>query len=113
MLRHLLATTTDLGSFLGDVGDQAGIASSGGTPNTELLPFIANLISTALGLLGVVFLLYAVYAGFLWTTAQGSEEKIKKAKQILSNCVIGLVITLAAYSISYFVVTNIQSAAGL
>jgi len=36
-------------------------------------------------------------------TAGGEDEKVTKAKDILQAAVIGLVITLSAYSITYFV----------
>ena len=36
-------------------------------------------------------------------TARGKEDQISKAKDIITSTVIGLVITLAAYAITYFV----------
>ena len=76
---------------LAAVGTAAGIDTE-----TSLLEIIGNIISIFLGLLGVIFLVLVIYAGFLWMTSQGSEEKIKTAKNILKNATIGLVITLAA-----------------
>lgn len=99
----------DLESELETVGD-SGYGTSGGPQ--DLTTTIGTIISTVLGLLGIIFLVLAVYAGFLWMTSQGSEEKTKKAKQILSTAVIGLVITLAAYAIADFVVGEALTATG-
>jgi len=65
-----------------------------------------------MGLLGIVLVVLVIYAGFLWMTAQGSEEKIKKAKGIISSAIIGLVLIFAAYSITGFVVSSISTAQG-
>ena len=69
---------------------------------------VGQLINTFLGLLGVVFLLLIVYGGFKWMNAQGAEEDVKKAKDTITQAVIGLVIIMAAYAISNFVIGNIQ-----
>jgi len=36
-------------------------------------------------------------------TASGSEEKVSKAKEMLTESIIGIIIVLAAYAISYFI----------
>jgi cytochrome bd-type quinol oxidase subunit 2 len=73
---------------------------------------IGQIIKGLLSLLGVMFMIYVVYAGYLWMTASGEEEKISKAKTILKGSIIGLIIVLGAYAITYFVVTNVQEATG-
>ena len=113
MMEHILLATGDLDNFLTEVGPEAGVSASGGTPNQTLTEIIGAVISAALGALGIIFLILMVYAGFLWATSQGAEDKIKKAKGILSNSVIGLVITLAAYAIATFVVGEATTATGL
>ena len=105
-----LAANTNYGGFLGNVGTNAGLATTGGTPNTDLATIIGGFIQIALGLLGVILLILTIYAGFLWMTAQGNEEQVQKATGILKNAIIGLVITLAAYSIASFVVNQVTTA---
>lgn len=95
-------------TILNTVGDEAGVSTSG-VPTTPLLEIIGTIISTALGLLGIVLLLITIYAGFLWMTSQGNEEQVTKAKNMIRDAVIGLLITLAAYSITSFVVTDIST----
>lgn len=64
----------------------------------------ALIIRSLLGLVGMIFLGLSLYAGFLWMTASGEEEKVTKATGILKMAVIGLIVILAAYSLTNFVV---------
>jgi hypothetical protein len=88
---------------LQDIAHQSGYAPA--TANS-LSETAGKIIKIVLGLLGTVFLALTVYAGVLWMTAAGEEAKVTKAVDILKASVIGLVIILAAYSITYFVVNN-------
>jgi len=76
-----------------------------GSDATSVEAFVALAIESVLGLLGVGFMVYVFYGGALWMTASGGEEKIKEAKTIIRRAIIGLVITLLAYSISVFVIS--------
>lgn len=96
--------TPDLG--LQPVGDDIGL------PSTDIRVVIARIIRTALGLLGIVALVLILYAGFVWMTAGGDEEKISQAKKILLNAVIGLVIILSSYAIASFVINRLVGATG-
>lgn len=84
------------------VGTSAGIAGGRGLP--EILGSIINVV---LGFLGVVFLVLLLYAGFLWMTAQGEEKTVEKAKGIIKQAIIGLVIVVAAFAISNFVLGSL------
>lgn len=85
--------------------DKAGYAAVG---EQDPLALVGQLINTFLGLLGVIFLLLVVYGGFKWMTAQGAEEDVKKAKDTITQAVIGLIIIMAAYAISNFVIGKVQ-----
>lgn len=63
----------------------------------------ALVVQVMLGTVGVLFTLYMVYAGFLITLSAGEEEKIEKGKKVIRYCVIGLLITFGAFSITLFV----------
>ncbi len=65
---------------------------------------IARIIYIVLGLLGVVFLALLLLGGFNWMTSSGNEEKVRKAKETLLNALIGILITLAAFAISFFLI---------
>lgn len=51
---------------------------------------------------GVFILAVIVYAGFIWATAAGNEEKIKRAKSIILYAVIGLgILILSSFILSF------------
>jgi hypothetical protein len=53
--------------------------------------------------LGVIAMCYMIYGGYLWLTARGNEEQIKKARQVIITATIGMIIVMSAYAIaSYF-----------
>lgn len=109
-----LAAGPDIG--LGDQGltqkvaGQSGYTVAGVT-DTSLSASIGRIVKVVLSLVGTIFFVLTVYAGFLWMTASGNEEQVTKAKDILKMAVIGLAITLASYSITSFVLGRIITAA--
>lgn len=72
-------------------------------PQNILTEQVTDIISLILSFLGVIFLVITIYAGFLWMTANGNDTQIKKAKDLLMNAIVGLVIITAAYSLTAFV----------
>jgi len=73
------------------------------TDQTTLAKILGVVVSAFLGLLGVIFIVLTIYAGYNWMTAQGEEEKVKKAKDTLRQSIIGLVIVIGAYAIWAFI----------
>lgn len=73
------------------------------TPGDPLAQAIGRVVNWILGLLGIILTLLILYAGYLWFSARGNEEQVIKARGILINAIIGLVIVFGAYAISYFV----------
>jgi len=103
----LAASLKDAGGFLSDTGGAVY-----NTDTTSLPEIIGTILNYILGFLGVIFLILTIYGGFLWMTAGGNEDQIKKGRKYLTNSIIGLAIVLAAYSLTFFVVTNIIKATG-
>lgn len=87
--------------------ENAGLAKSRATP-TLLPTLIGNYIQIFLSLLGVIFLILIVYGGFKWMKARGKADEIEKAKDVIIDAVIGLVIIVAAYTITSFVITQVS-----
>lgn len=65
---------------------------------------VARVIYMFLSLLGLIFVGLITYAGYHWVTARGNEEKVKKAQDTIRQATFGLIIVLAAYSISFFII---------
>ena len=74
---------------------------------------VGTIIRAFLGLLGTIFLVLLVYAGYLWMTAGGNEEDVTKAKKLIAQAIIGLAIVMSAYAISYFVTFSLETATGI
>ncbi len=88
---------------------------AGYNPNadeTTLAETIGSIIKTVLSTVGVVFLALMVYAGFLWMTARGESEQVDKAQDIIRAAIIGMIITVASYSITAFIVPRVVEKAG-
>ena len=97
-----LAQTTagdDIGKQLEAAAGPQGAAL--GEPQDPRVTVVL-IIRFLLNLIGLILVGLNVYAGFLWMTAGGNEEQITKAKALLRNGVIGLIIVLSAYSITLF-----------
>jgi hypothetical protein len=90
-------------------GDIPGAFGQGSTPKSPI-EIASNIINIVLSLLGIILVCLLVYAGFLWMTAAGDEGKVEKALGIIKTSIIGLIIILAAWAISYFVIKEISQA---
>lgn len=66
-----------------------------------------GVINWVLGLLMLIAISLVVYAGILWMTAAGVEDRISKAKSILIGALIGVFIILASYGVTQYVFTNL------
>lgn len=73
---------------------------------------IAILIQGALSVLALIFLILAILSGFRWMTAAGNEEKITQAQDTLRAAIIGLIVILAAWAITYFIFQNLPFSGG-
>lgn len=79
-------------------------ASSSYQTDRTLNLMLGDIIAVVLSALGVIFIAFMVYAGYLWMTAAGNEQKADKAIKILKESIIGLIVVISAYAISYFVI---------
>lgn len=76
--------------------------------NSNLIVLVGNIIQVILGFLGIILVVLLVYAGFIWMTASGDSGKVQKAKDIIYQAVIGLLLTVGAYAISLFVINSLS-----
>jgi hypothetical protein len=51
-----------------------------------------------------------VYGGYTWMTSFGNSQKVDKAKELIVDAIIGLIIILLAYAIAGFVVGELVKA---
>lgn len=97
--------------FAQDFGTAAVNEGLGGSLVTGDPRTIAGrIINVALGILGTIAVGFIMYAGFLWMSSNGEEEKISQAKRILRNGLIGLAIILSSWAIATFLITRLGGA---
>lgn len=64
---------------------------------------IGFIIALAISFIALFFLIIVIYSGFQWMTSSGNEEKVEQAKKRVINGTIGVILTLAAFTITNFV----------
>lgn len=84
----------------------------GAESGTSLQAAMGGLIQQMLGMVGVVLVILIIYGGLMWMTAGGNEEKVTKAKKLLTSAIIGIVIIFGAYAITEFVLKSVLTATG-
>lgn len=82
----------------GDKGPYASVAAG-----NNLNAIIGTVISIGLGLIGIIFLVLMIYAGYNWMTARGEEEKVAAAKETITRAVVGIIIVIGAYAVWRFI----------
>jgi len=95
------ALTADYG--LNDFSKGAGYS----TDTRDVYAIINIIIQVFLSLIAIILFVLIFYAGIRWMTAQGREEEVRKAKDIIEGAGVGLAIVLAAYGITYFVFSKL------
>lgn len=92
------------GNQLGNV--QTNVQLGNADPRLMAASFIKILLS----FLGIIALVIIVIGGFQWMISGGNDEKITSAKNMIFAGVIGLLIILASYGISIFVMDSLYNA---
>ena len=92
--------------------DQYGIEATAGSAginqgNTTVPQIVGTVIKGALGLVGVVFLILMIYAGYLWMIARGNTEKVERSLDTIKAAVIGIIIVALAYAITDYVINQV------
>lgn len=74
---------------------------------TALSTIVGKYVNAFLSLIGTVFLVLLIAAGYRWMTAGGNEEDVTKAKDIIFQAIVGLIIVVAALLITNFILAAI------
>ena len=88
------------------LGQASGYQTSG-ISETTISAIVGTAVSVFLSVLGIIFIVLMLYGGYLWMMARGNEEQVTKAKELIQAAVIGLIIIIAAYAISFFIFDRI------
>ncbi len=93
-------------------GVQRTATPAGLNQTTSLENMIGGVINVAISLVGVLLLAFILYGGFLWITSAGDSKKAGEAIKMIRNAIIGLIIIVAAWAITDFVLARLGEVAG-
>jgi len=102
----LFAQIDQSAKALQTTADAAGVGGG-----SDLLTIMGRIINIGLGFVGFIVLVYLIYAGFLWMTSGGDEEGVKKAKMMIRNAIIGILIVASAFAIANFILSKLAEVA--
>jgi len=109
----VLVSANDYGLFTSanyDSNKRAfNVQGVGNDPGGFMATRIGKIIGAVLSFVGVIFMVLIVYGGLTWMTASGNEKQVEKAKNLIVQAVIGLVVVLAAYAITKFIGDSLTS----
>lgn len=90
------------------IGEKANVPE--GLRYNEDIPTTAGkVIGAGLSFIGVLFFILMLYGGIIWMTAQGNEQQVSKAKDLITAAIIGIIIVLSAYAITAFIGTELTT----
>ncbi len=70
---------------------------------TDIWIVVANVIRILVALGGALAVIFIIVGGLFYVVSSGDPGRIKRAKDILKESIIGLIITLIAYSAITFI----------
>ncbi len=97
------AQASKFGEGLANTAQQVGYT-------TVITPeqYAVGITQTALTLIGIIFTILLIYGGFLYLTSQGEEKKISAGKKTITAAIVGLIIIISGYSITYFIARELE-----
>lgn len=104
--KAVAADNSWFGSTFDMLGHTAGASGYGANSPMDPRMIVANVVKIVLGLVATILFALNIYAGYLWMTAAGNDDKVAQAKNIIRDSTIGLIVVLSAYAIT-IAVSNI------
>ncbi len=74
-----------------------------GIKNKSIGNIVGIIIKFVLGFVGVAFISLMIYGGVLWGTAQGAEQQVQKAIDLIKWSVIGFGVVASAYGLTKYI----------
>ncbi|PIS18042.1 hypothetical protein COW38_01145 [Candidatus Collierbacteria bacterium CG17_big_fil_post_rev_8_21_14_2_50_45_7] len=100
-MKNFLAQNHPLGNITTPGGYQPGTSLQESTGAIERI--ISNVLVVVTVVAGLSFILYFLLGGLNWITAGGDKGKIEKAKGMMTNGAIGMIVIAVSYTITYIV----------
>ncbi len=107
----VFAEKSDLTSQIqGQINAVVGAEPGEATPKDPRL-IIAQVVQAMLALMGTIFMVLIIAAGYWRLTSHGEESRIEKSTKTMQGAVIGLAVVLLAYSITLFIAKTVLESA--
>ena len=74
-----------------------------GGDETTLLDTVKSVLNTVYLWVGIIAVVVIIIGGFKYTMSQGDAAKVKSAKDTILYAIIGLIVALAAFAITNFI----------
>lgn len=85
-------------------GAETSVISCEGEGSTAIINIIKQVIKILTAGIGIAAFGAVVYGAFLYTTSEGSPDKVKKAREVWTNTVIGLLMFAFMVAITNFII---------
>lgn len=109
----LMVNSGEQAECLSCVTDKKGIWTALGCVESNMSQFLSNFIlKWGIGLGGGFALLCIIYAAFMIQSSQGNPEKLKKAQEMITSCIIGLMLIIFSVFILRLIGVNILKIPG-
>ena len=69
---------------------------------------LANILNLVYMWAGIVAVIVLIVASFLFVTARGDASQMKRSKDAVRGAIIGLIVVMAAFAITRFVIGGVQ-----
>jgi len=80
--------------------------------NADTGALISRILNWVGIIAGILLFAYILYGGFLYLTAAGNEEQLKKGGQAIVNALIGIVILAIAYNLARLAIEIVSTGGG-
>lgn len=88
------------------------IGASIGLGTADLRTVLVNVVSWAIGLLGILAVIMVLIGGFQWLISGGDEDRVATAKRTISSAIVGLIIILLSWALVNYVIRTTANVTG-
>jgi TRAP-type C4-dicarboxylate transport system permease small subunit len=71
---------------------------------TDANAALAGILNLAYGAAGILCVIIIVFGGYIYVTSDGNPSNIKTAKNAIIGAVTGLIVVIAAFAMTQFVI---------
>ncbi len=84
---------------INNVSAQTSVKITNPIATSDFSTLVGNVLSWVLGVAGSIALLMLIAGGVFYITSTGDEQRVETAKKMITWAILGLILTLASFSI--------------